>query len=187
MGRNWPLISCTRRCIPSSMHTSRPSPNPKALLGRGVSAASPDRPQRERRRIKQTSAPDHHLHLNTFHSGTFLRWGGGGLYLTRLFKRIRQHLQMPTKFPRDPTMHAKDNWAMTHFRISICSLPNGSIFMYVSTVTTINLQRFKEAQSQAWGFYIVASSETFKMSVWLMWTCANMIKKKHFEFTCSNS
>lgn len=85
---------------------------------------------------------------------------------------------MPTKFPRDPTMHAKDNWAMTHFRISICSLPNGSIFMYVSTVTTINLQRFKEAQSQAWGFYIVASSETFKMSVWLMWTCANMIKKK---------
>lgn len=167
---NWPVISCTRRCIPSSMHTSRPSPSPKALLGREVTAASPDPPQRERRKIKQTSAPDHHLHPKHV---------GGKSYLTRLFKRIRQQLQIPTKFPRDPTMHAKDNWAMTHFRISICSLSNGSIFMYVSTVKFISISK-RPYQSQAWGFSIVASSKTLKMLVWLMWTCANMIKSPPF-------
>lgn len=97
-GMNWPVTSCTRRCIPSSMYTSRPSPSPEALKGRGVAAASPDHPQRERRKIKQTSARDHHLHPPiTFHSGTFLRWGKS--YLTRLFKRIRWQLQNSHKVP----------------------------------------------------------------------------------------
>lgn len=67
-GMSWPATSCTRRSIPSSMHTNRPLPNPKALLGRGVAAASPDHPQKAKRKTKQTSAtPLPH----PFHSGTF--------------------------------------------------------------------------------------------------------------------
>lgn len=64
MGMNWTVISCMKRCIQSSMHTSRPLPSPKVPLGRGVAAASPDLPQKEKRKIKQTSALDHHLHPN---------------------------------------------------------------------------------------------------------------------------
>lgn len=134
---NWPVTSCTTRCIPSSMHTSRPSRSPKALRGRKVAVVSPDHQRRERRKTKQTSATG--CHLQTEHVPRWnipFDWAGWGreLHLTRLFKKIR-HVQVPAYFTREPTMHAKDNWAMTHFRVSICSLSNGSIFMYLSKVT----------------------------------------------------
>lgn len=80
-------------------------------------------------------------------------------------------------------MHAKDTeqWHTSEFPFVACQM-EAYLCMLVQSQQLI----YKEAQnSQA--FYIVASSETLKMLVRLMWTCANMIKFLHFEFTCSNS
>jgi len=81
------------------------------------------------------------------------------------------------------TPRTTEQWHTSEF--SICSLPNGRLYMYVTTFIKSNLQWFQEAQS--WGFKFLPAPRLKKKLVRLMWTCADMIKLLHFEFTCSNS
>lgn len=55
---SWPLTACTRRCIPSSTRTSRPSPSPKAPRGRGAAAASHSQLGRGRKRRTEEDLRD---------------------------------------------------------------------------------------------------------------------------------
>ena len=85
------MISCTRRCIPSSTHTSRHSPSPKALLARGAAAASPDHPQRERRKIKTdlSSRPPPPPRARSTVEHSCDGEGGGNEYLTRFVQKYK--------------------------------------------------------------------------------------------------
>lgn len=131
-----------------------------------------------RGRLKQTSSTGHWLHP---------RGGVGDIIFDTPAQKNR--FKIATKFTRDATMHTKDNWATPHLRVSICSLPNGSRRLSVSTLRHFSVSKLKSSlwnRRHLWD--IKKKQKTIPPSPpRLMWTGANMMKFPPFKFTFFDS
>lgn len=181
MGKNWRVTSCMRRCIPNSTHTSRPSLSPRVLLVRGVVVESPDHPPRERRKIKQTSALEHHLQphaRSTVEHSCY--WGGGGpIIFDMLCLKEKEQPHIPTVPPESQlcTPRTTEQWHISEFPFVACQMES-YLCMLVNSLKEQEKKSFKKRGPKSkLRFLHCCQLWHFKneMLVQLMWTCANMI------------
>lgn len=116
-----------RRCILSSMHISSCSTSPKALLAKEVAAESPNFPVRKRKIKTDFSS---RARSTVEHSCN----GATKFIIDPPPKKKHIYVciyQIATEFLKRPN-YARQGQLSNDITISICSLPNGSIFLSVS-------------------------------------------------------